>query len=406
MSLPLRPTVVGNVLVCGQGDVGQLGLGEDVPEKSRPALLAELKDVVDVQAGGMHSVCLTKNGEIFTFGCNDEGALGRDTSVEGSEYTPGKVELPKAAIKVSCGDSHTACLLEDGRVFAWGSFRDSHGNMGLTLEGNKREPVQLLKGTMCVNIASGADHLVILTDVGTVFTVGCAEQGQLGRISVRSAGGESRRGKNPLLQPEQVPIRFKVDKIWATTYSTFMLEHGTSNIHAFGLNNYNQLGLPKTSGPLFTAKKTSFDNVADLAGGSHHTIIIKADRKCYAIGRKDYGRLGLGTVDADVEQLTIIPTLQDKKIAHISCGESTTFAVTDDGEVYAWGFGSNSALGTGNEDDAITPTLLTGAQVKGKKVVRVAGGGQHTLFIVRENTTAATTNGGDSKATKKVNGNA
>lgn len=61
--------------------------------------------------------------QIYTFGCNDEGALGRDTSEEGSESTPGKVDLPAFIVQVSAGDSHTAALTNDGRVYAWGNFR-------------------------------------------------------------------------------------------------------------------------------------------------------------------------------------------------------------------------------------------------------------------------------------------
>lgn len=61
--------------------------------------------------------------QIYTFGCNDEGALGRDTSADGSETTPGLVELEEKVVQVSAGDSHTAALTEDGRVFVWGSFR-------------------------------------------------------------------------------------------------------------------------------------------------------------------------------------------------------------------------------------------------------------------------------------------
>lgn len=126
-SIPTLPTKSGNLLVCGQNDVGQLGMDPDeVMEKSRPALVSDVADVVDVKAGGMHSLCLTKNGEIWSFGCNDEGALGRDTEKEeGSENKPKKIDLPGKAVKISAGDSHSACLLEDGRVFAWGSFRVS-----------------------------------------------------------------------------------------------------------------------------------------------------------------------------------------------------------------------------------------------------------------------------------------
>lgn len=221
LALPTPPTVAGILLTCGTGDMGQLGLGEDVFEKKNPAVVDSVKNVVDVCAGGMHSLCLTKTGEVYSFGCNDEGALGRVTEdIDGAEFNPAKVDLPQKVIKMSCGDSHSACLLDDGRVFAWGSFRDSHGNMGLTLEGNKRVPIDVLPGIKNVDIASGSDHLVILTSVGQIYTVGCAEQGQLGRVSSRSAGGESRRGKTDLLKPAKVYFKSqkRADAIWASGY--------------------------------------------------------------------------------------------------------------------------------------------------------------------------------------------
>lgn len=141
------------MLTLGQGDVGQLGLGESVLERKKPALVPLLEDVVQAEAGGMHTVCLSQSGQVgqrvggwvgygpgarvwvrlcangtpwaqvYSFGCNDEGALGRDTSAEGSEMVPGKVELQEKVVQVSAGDSHTAALTEDGRVFLWGSFR-------------------------------------------------------------------------------------------------------------------------------------------------------------------------------------------------------------------------------------------------------------------------------------------
>lgn len=62
--------------------------------------------------------------KVLTFGCNDEGALGRVTDgLEDAEFKAAEVELPGKVIQISAGDSHTAALLEDGRVFAWGTFR-------------------------------------------------------------------------------------------------------------------------------------------------------------------------------------------------------------------------------------------------------------------------------------------
>lgn len=54
----------GQVLVLGQGDVGQLGLGEDVIERKKPALLSLPEKIVQVTAGGMHTVCLSETGNV------------------------------------------------------------------------------------------------------------------------------------------------------------------------------------------------------------------------------------------------------------------------------------------------------------------------------------------------------
>lgn len=163
---------------------------------------ASASKVVDVSAGGMHSkynsssffqsdfdlklrlnlihllnhsgLYLTAEGEVWSFGCNDEGALGRDTSEEGSEYEAQKVNLPAACNRITAGDSHSAFLLKDGRVFACGSFRDSHGTMGLNIKGKQQFPIEVVPGEEFVDIKSGADHLVLLSNRGKVFTVGCA----------------------------------------------------------------------------------------------------------------------------------------------------------------------------------------------------------------------------------------
>ena len=37
-------------------------------ERSKPGLVKDLKNVVDISAGGMHTVCVTKEGKVYTFG--------------------------------------------------------------------------------------------------------------------------------------------------------------------------------------------------------------------------------------------------------------------------------------------------------------------------------------------------
>ena len=61
---------------------------------------------------------------MYTFGCNDEGALGRLTANEEEEEAkPGLVEISENVVQLSAGDSHTAALTASGKVYFWGAFR-------------------------------------------------------------------------------------------------------------------------------------------------------------------------------------------------------------------------------------------------------------------------------------------
>ena len=60
-------TCDSHVLTLGQGDVGQLGLGEDILERKKPALVKGLDGlkIAQVECGGMHTVALTNDGKVI-----------------------------------------------------------------------------------------------------------------------------------------------------------------------------------------------------------------------------------------------------------------------------------------------------------------------------------------------------
>lgn len=145
-----------NVFVCGEGSSGELGLGtaRNVIDVKRPRLNQLLSaaqvGVVQVAVGGMHCVALTHDNKIFTWGVNDQGALGRDTAWEGGyrdmddnsdsdsddddsglsprEATPTAIPataFPKGTVfvEVAATDSSSFALTDDGQVYGWGTFR-------------------------------------------------------------------------------------------------------------------------------------------------------------------------------------------------------------------------------------------------------------------------------------------
>ena len=124
------------------GDAGQFGLGDEILELTRPKLLDTIpggtNTVLKIVCGGMHTLAVCQGGLLYSWGVNDEGALGRHArkDVEGAETKPGLVTMPNnaAAIDVSTGDSHVAVATDSGAIVAWGAFRSSSGLWAFTVD--------------------------------------------------------------------------------------------------------------------------------------------------------------------------------------------------------------------------------------------------------------------------------
>lgn len=383
-------TVGGTVLTMGEGDTGQLGLGPDIMERMKPALVSIDDPVIQVCAGGMHTTCLTEKGEVYTFGCDDEGALGRSTSDEDEMFEPGPVELDGVAVMVSAGDSHTAALMEDGKVYYWGTFRDANGSIGLLPDGSKSSlPKRFPLEQPVMKIVSGTDHLVCLTEDGEIYTAGCAEQGQLGRVAECFSQRGGRKGLGLLLTPAPVHCRqrrLRFTDVWTGQYHTFA-KGSTGDVYAWGLDNYFQLGFDDMVNRFVPDKVKSFAKDKDwkqIAGGQHHTIALDKNGVVYSLGRKEYGRLGLGENNLEEKsEPTVIPELRGVKCVGVACGTAVSFAVAEDGTLYAFGMGSSKQLGQKEEDDLFVPTVITGKQLETKRGIAVSSGGQHTVLLAK-----------------------
>jgi len=103
--------------------------------------------------------------------------------------------------KVSCGDNHSCALDSVGRVWLWGTYKDSNGHIGIARKRKQgpvleksAEPAIVLEG--CTQIASGANHTLALvpsaSGAAKVFSWGSNGTGQLGLLSGEGCGIEER----------------------------------------------------------------------------------------------------------------------------------------------------------------------------------------------------------------------
>ena len=147
------PTQRLNIYAFGTGDNAELGLGPEVNAKvvKRPRLnahlLPEKVGIVAVAIGGMHGLALSHEGKVYSWGVNDQYALGRETKYTppmrdvGSdddsdsdgeeplnplESTPMLItEFPEGTVitNIAAGDSISIAVTDTGKVYGWGTFR-------------------------------------------------------------------------------------------------------------------------------------------------------------------------------------------------------------------------------------------------------------------------------------------
>lgn len=247
-----------------------------------------------------------------------------------------------------------------------------------------------------VKVASGNDHTVILTNSGVIYTNGTGEQGQLGRIKECFGHRGGRRGLDFILSPQIVRFRKKVkfSDVFTGSFCTFALCRDSNDVYAWGLNNYGQLGSGSTNNyfnpeiikPLTDIRNQAKSNEMKIEGGQHHSVLVDGDGVLYSIGRAEYGRLGLGD-DAEETAVPVkVPTLANKKVISVACGEAVSFAVTEEGLLYSWGLGTSLQLGVGDEEDMNVPTLVTSKNINPdvNEVISASAGGQHTALLVRK----------------------
>ncbi|KUF83743.1 E3 ubiquitin-protein ligase HERC4 [Phytophthora nicotianae] len=165
------------------GQVGAAAIEDVVRVPTFVKFPIEDVEIVEVAAGGMHSLAVDSRGRVWAWGCNTYGQLGIDFEVK-QQHTPMLVALP-ADVRVqhvAAGWAHSALISTSGEVFTfgWGLYNQlGHGSTQ-----NEHEPVLVdaLRGldSDIVQVACGNWHTAALTASGDLYTWGWGKDSQLG----------------------------------------------------------------------------------------------------------------------------------------------------------------------------------------------------------------------------------
>ena len=229
----------GRLFGWGRNEKSQLGVG-DTEMRVVPTLVTGLlktKTVVQVAAGLEHSACLTADGLVFVCGSGGHGQLGGGDTEDRAAPTLVRGELQgRKVLQVAAGAGHTVCVTGDGAVFSFGSNDD--GKLGVGDTENRLVPTLLrgeLENKSVMQVASGGGHSVFVTADGLVFACGLNDEGQLG------VGGTERR-LVPTLVTGQLQSKTAAVYVAVGWYHTLCIT-ADGSLFSWGGNGSGQLGV-------------------------------------------------------------------------------------------------------------------------------------------------------------------
>ena len=218
---------------------------------------------------------------------------------------------------------------KDTYIYGWG--KNSYGEIGV---GNRENvnipsPIKTFQSQIITSICSGGKHTVLITDQGKVYICGSNMFGLLGN-----------NANNEVVTNQKYQNKFK----------------------------------------LMTFLDDNDEFITQVACAEFHSLCLNREGQIFAWGGNLHNKLG--QTGALLGQPLKIPSLINKKIVSIACGDYHSCALTNNGELYTWGGGGSynrGQCGQGNLKDIDTPKKVD--FFRNNRVVKVACGGYHTIVL-------------------------
>ncbi|XP_072930881.1 protein RCC2 [Epargyreus clarus] len=263
-------------------------------------------------------------------------------------------DLKYRLIVSGCSSAHSVLVSEEGEVYTFG--RNNCGQLGFgdTTTRNVPEIVPALKGQNIIHAATGRNHTLFVTDTGAVYACGDNKSGQCGVGSTTPQ----------VLKPTRIRhTGAPIVKVGCGAEFSMILDCNGA-LHSFGLPEYGQLG-HNTDGKYFvTSTKLSYHfetvpkhialffekskdghispvkdvDIVDFSCGNNHTVAIDSKKRAYSWGFGGFGRLGHAEQkDESVPRLIKYFDTQARGVRSVHCGATYSLAVNELGALFMFG---------------------------------------------------------------------
>lgn len=366
------------VYAWGRNKNGELGIGT-FSEALSPAPSAIKKIPLEISPGGKHTLLLSRQYELFSCGIAEFGVLGNYSENNMKSYpkfAPVQSLEGETITAISCAEFHSLCLTKDGLVCSWGG--NLYNKLGQPGKQGIPSIIKSLYLKKVAMISCGDHHTVALTQENEVFTWGGGNQYNHGQCGFGNCIEiESPRKLSFFRKNKRVPI-----KIRCGGYHTLVLCID-NKVYSFGKGDFGQCGyggdVDALSPVEVEVELEEHDDVKDIQCGGEHSAILTEKGRLYTFGNNYNGQLGHGN-NLNFYIPTLVESFEGVVISSIALGWSHTVALTNKGYLYGSGCNAYGELGIGNKDTKENFTLIEEASKL--NIQKIFAGGHHTFITI------------------------
>ena len=309
----------GTLWMWGYNAQGQLGDGTNV-NRNLPTKVGTENNWSQVEVGGNHTLAVKRDGSLWAWGYNYLGQLGNYTYND--RNTPGRVGDSSDWKQISAGTGVSMALKSDGTIWVFGSNNSGLLGDGTLIE-KRNYPAKMGTQTNWDRVSVFGSFAVAINRDGVIYAWGNNGNGQLGNNKLEQ--------KNSFVQ---VGTGLNWESIGADGYTPLAIKTDQS-VWSWGMNSSGQMGDGSIVGKNFPVQITSIANIKTFsAAAPNHALAVKTDGSLWAWGSNYVGQLGNGT-----NQMLPVPTQigssTDWKFA--SAGVNYSMAIKNDGSLWHWG---------------------------------------------------------------------
>jgi len=156
-----------------------------------------------------------------------------------------------------------------------------------------------------------------------------------------------------------------------------------------GLNSRGQLGTGSYINRTKFEKSAKVQklpmNTIHVCAGFHHTMALTSDGEVYVFGGNDSGQCGFSKKPQssynEPRKITYFDT--NRRVKLVTAGESFSIALTHDGHVYSWGGNKFGQLGLSHVNNRYAPEEL--GFLSNRYITQIVAGSNHVLALSEDN---------------------